>query len=56
MLKGSLNQEDAVFDVKSTRCARWWTVSRRRDGRYIADDRQQFYGSRRKRMEDGNIG
>ena len=56
MLKGSSNQEDAVFDVKSARYARWRTVCRRQHSGYIADDRQQFHGSRRKRMEDGDIG
>lgn len=56
MLKGSSNQEDAVFDVKSARCARWRPVRCRQHSGYIADGRQQCYGSRWKRMEDMDIG
>ena len=56
MLKGSLNQEDAVFDVKSAGRARWRSVGRRQHSGYIADGRQRFYGSQRKRVEDVDIG
>ena len=55
MLKGSLNQEDAVFDVESARCTRWRTVCCWQYSGYIADGRQQFYGSRWKRMEDVDV-
>lgn len=56
MLKGSSDQEDAVFDVESARCVRWRPACRRQHSGYIADGRQQFYGSRWKRMEDGYVG
>ena len=55
MLKGSLNQEDAVFDVKSARCARWRSVRRRQYSSNMADGRRQFNRGRWKRMEDRDI-
>ena len=56
MLKGSSNQEDAVLDVESARCTRWRSVCCRQYSCYLADGGQQFYGSRWKRMKDGNVG
>ncbi len=56
MLKGSSDQEDAVFDVKSATCARWRPAYRRQRSAYVVDGRQQFCGSRRKGMEYVDIG
>lgn len=56
MLKGSSNQEDAVFDVKSAGYARWRSVYGRQQGGHLSDGGLQFYVSQRERMEDGGLG
>ena len=56
MLKGSSNQEDAVFDVESARYARWRSVYCRQCSGDLADGRQQLNWRRQKCMEDRGIG